>query len=392
MRVPGAFVGAVCLALVLEPGARAGGREFDQSRAEAALDAGGLVGIWSCVGSYAGKPVNATMRWYHLEDGTFWNTLHPTHPDASDPAHATIVEQWRWDAEPDASRWLTEPDPSSSDQAAFSSLGRNGRTMTWLRQAAQSTMSRTFEFQPRTSCASRSTTAGRARRRWSSTRSPASARYATSRLRRDLSHRLHASFSRRPYAPADMSSRDVPAFAMSLLALLVAGDFASTFFYHVPQHIWGKLHLRTHHDNRRSYWDHAIVSRDPAILLDGFLGAVPYFAIAALLASLGRAAALGALAGLVLGHLHVLWRHTCEIGWVSPPWLVRFARATGLVLPEDHNGHHKDPNVEFGDLFRFYDPPARALLSAARGRRRAYRRLERIRAFRATRVSGRQSS
>ena len=189
-----------------------------------------------------------------------------------------------------------------------------------------------------------------------------------------------------------MSSRDVLAFASSLFALLLAGDFASTFFYHVPQHIWGKLHLRTHHDNRRSYWDHAIVSRDPAILLDGFLGAVPYFAIAALLAGFGRAAALGAIAGLVLGHLHVLWRHTCEIGWVSPAWLVRFARATGLVLPEDHNGHHKDPNVEFGDLFRFYDAPARAMLNAARGRRRAYRRLERIRAFRATRLTGRQGS
>jgi hypothetical protein len=189
-----------------------------------------------------------------------------------------------------------------------------------------------------------------------------------------------------------MSSRDTLAFVAALLALLVAGDFASTFFYHVPQHIWGKLHLRTHHDNRRSYWEHAIVSRDPSILLDGFLGAVPYFALAGLLATFGRAAAFGALAGLVLGHLHVLWRHTCEIGWVSPPWLVRFARATGLVLPEDHNGHHKDPNVEFGDLFRFYDPPARALLGYARGRRRVYRRLERIRALRSARATGRSRS
>ncbi|HTJ26635.1 MAG TPA: sterol desaturase family protein [Candidatus Limnocylindria bacterium] len=192
-----------------------------------------------------------------------------------------------------------------------------------------------------------------------------------------------------------MAFHDFPTFFVSLLILLVVGDFASTFFYHVPQHIWGRLHLRTHHDNTRSYWDHAIISTDPQILLDGVLGAVPYLAIAALLARFGTAAALGALAGLVLGQLHVLWRHTCEIGWVSPPWLVRLARATALVLPEDHNGHHKNPDVEFGDLFRFYDAPARALLTFARRgilRQRRLRRLRATRAMRALRSSPRVGS
>jgi len=184
-----------------------------------------------------------------------------------------------------------------------------------------------------------------------------------------------------------MLMRDVGTYLVSLIVLLVAGDFASTFFYHVPQHIWGKLHLRTHHDNRRSYWEHSIVSRDPQILLDGLLGALPYFAIATVLSLLGPAAMAGALTGLLIGHLHVLWRHTCEIGWVSPPPLVRFARATGLVLPEDHNAHHKNPDVEFGDLFRFYDAPARALLSFARGRVQRARRLQRLRAMRALRHS-----
>ena len=184
-----------------------------------------------------------------------------------------------------------------------------------------------------------------------------------------------------------MLMRDVGTYLVSLIVLLVAGDFASTFFYHVPQHIWGKLHLRTHHDNRRSYWEHSIVSRDPQILLDGLLGALPYFVVATVLSLLGPAALAGALTGLLIGHLHVLWRHTCEIGWVSSPPLVRFARATGLVLPEDHNGHHKNPDVEFGDLFRFYDPPARALLSFARGRVQRARRLQRIRAMRALRHS-----
>ncbi len=178
-------------------------------------------------------------------------------------------------------------------------------------------------------------------------------------------------------------------FFVSLSIVLVVGDFASTFFYHVPQHLWFKLHLRTHHDNRRSYWDHAVLSKDPGVLMDGFLGALPSMVIAAALMPFSTAAAAGAALGLVLGQLHVWWRHTCEIGWVSPPWLVRVSRIFGLVLPEDHNGHHANPDVEFGDLFRFYDAPARAFLNYVRTfqrrRRTALRRLERIRALRLTR-------
>ena len=34
-----------------------------------------------------------------------------------------------------------------------------------------------------------------------------------------------------------------------------------------------------------------------------------------------------------------------------------YARVTGIVLPEDHNGHHINPEIEFGDIFRFYDAP-----------------------------------
>ena len=67
---------------------------------------------------------------------------------------------------------------------------------------------------------------------------------------------------------------------VAMLIVLVVGDFASTFFYHVPQHVWGKLHLRTHHDRKRSYWDHAVLSRNPGVLLDGLLGALPYIAVA----------------------------------------------------------------------------------------------------------------
>jgi hypothetical protein len=150
---------------------------------------------------------------------------------------------------------------------------------------------------------------------------------------------------------------------VAMAIVLIVGDFGSTFFYHVPQHVWGKLHLRTHHDRRRSYWDHAVLSRDPGVLLDGFLGAIPYIVLAI---AASWISVYGAVAGLVLGQLHVWWRHTTEIGWKSPNWLVALARLTGIVLPEDHDGHHRNPEIEFGDLFRFYDPPARAMLALLR--------------------------
>lgn len=151
------------------------------------------------------------------------------------------------------------------------------------------------------------------------------------------------------------------------IIVLVVGDFGSTFFYHVPQHLWFRLHLRTHHDRRRSYFDHAVLSPDPAVLLDGFLGAVPYLMVAALVWHLSWE---GALAGLALGQLHVWWRHTTELGWKTPHWLQAVLRPLWIVMPEDHDGHHRNPEIEFGDIFRFYDAPARALLAALASTRR----------------------
>lgn len=148
------------------------------------------------------------------------------------------------------------------------------------------------------------------------------------------------------------------------LAVLIAGDCASTFLYHVPQHAWFKLHLRTHHDRRRSYLDHAVISLDPALLLDGALGALPYLAIAGIAARIDW---VGALLGLALGQLHVWWRHTSQLGWKTPSWIARLLRALWIVLPEDHDVHHRNPHREFGDIFRFYDAPARALLRRLQG-------------------------
>mgnify|MGYP001283974244 CR=1 FL=1 len=149
-------------------------------------------------------------------------------------------------------------------------------------------------------------------------------------------------------------------FFIAFVITLIAGDFFSTFFYHVPQHLWFTLHLRTHHDRRRSYFDHAVISPDPAVLLDGFLGAMPYLAVASVMA---RFSVGGALTGLALGQLHVWWRHTTDLGWRTPAWLASAARRLAVVLPEDHDGHHRNPDIEFGDIFRFYDAPARALLA-----------------------------
>ena len=158
---------------------------------------------------------------------------------------------------------------------------------------------------------------------------------------------------------------------LALAIVLVIGDLASTFLYHVPQHVWFKLHLRTHHDRRRSYWDHAVISRDPAVLLDGVLGALPYLALASVC---WRISPLGAILGLVLGQLHVWWRHTTDLGWRTPAWAARVARLLQIVLPEDHDGHHRNPEVEFGDIFRFYDAPSRACIAFLRAFGRGTRR------------------
>ena len=151
----------------------------------------------------------------------------------------------------------------------------------------------------------------------------------------------------------------MPVFAA--LVVLLAGDFGSTFLYHVPQHLWFRLHLRTHHDNRRSYAEHAVLSSDPYVLLDGFLGALPYLLVAAWV---WHWSPIGAVLGLVLGQLHVWWRHTAELGWRTPTPLKIAARLLYVVLPEDHARHHRKPGLGFGDIFRFYDAPARALIRA----------------------------
>ena len=142
---------------------------------------------------------------------------------------------------------------------------------------------------------------------------------------------------------------------------LVAGDFASTFFYHVPQHCGSRCTCAPTTTGAARTGITPCSRLDPAVLLDGFLGAVPYVVVAAL-----------RLAAVVGGSAARVWRWvSCTSGGATPPisgggrrgWLRPFLRPLGIVLPEDHDGHHRNPDIEFGDIFRFYDAPARALMA-----------------------------
>ena len=59
--------------------------------------------------------------------------------------------------------------------------------------------------------------------------------------------------------------------------LLLIGDFLSTFLYHVPEHVFGKFHSVVHHGKNRSFIHYAVLTKNSLVLLDGFLGALPYF-------------------------------------------------------------------------------------------------------------------
>jgi hypothetical protein len=121
------------------------GKTIDQGTAELKLDSKQLVGIWACTGTSLGKPVTATVRWYHLEDHSLWMTLHPTPASGNQ----TYLEQWTWEDPSDtlgSVDWRTTPDARSFEQASYTSAGygfAKGK-MLWIRHAAQSTQSRTF--------------------------------------------------------------------------------------------------------------------------------------------------------------------------------------------------------------------------------------------------------
>jgi len=139
--------------------------------------------------------------------------------------------------------------------------------------------------------------------------------------------------------------------------LLFLGDFLSTFCYHIPEHVFGKLHLRTHHASKKTFQHYAVLAPDFNVLLDGLLGALPYFLVAAVL---WRYCPIGMVIGLLLGQVHVWWRHTNALSWSTPRLIVSLCRGLGITTPEQHWLHHQKVTQAFGDIFTCFDQPARA--------------------------------
>ena len=153
-------------------------------------------------------------------------------------------------------------------------------------------------------------------------------------------------------------------------SLLLVGDFLSTFLYHVPEHVFGKFHGLVHHGKNRSFVHHAVLSRNPLVLLDGFLGALPYF----LFVPIGwRISVTGTILGLILGELHVIWRHVLIINWQTPKAIATLCRLFCITTPERHWQHHQDASLAYGDIFTFFHDPAIAWMKLLLDLKKKYR-------------------
>lgn len=139
--------------------------------------------------------------------------------------------------------------------------------------------------------------------------------------------------------------------------LLLLGDFISTFCYHVPEHVFGSLHLKTHHSSKKEFRHYAILTFNPLVLLDGILGALPYLLVAVFLWSFSP---IGVIFGLLLGQFHVWWRHITALGWETPKSVIVVCQFLFITTPERHWLHHQKTNLGFGDIFTFYEQPSKA--------------------------------
>jgi hypothetical protein len=148
--------------------------------------------------------------------------------------------------------------------------------------------------------------------------------------------------------------------------LLVGGDFLSTFCYHIPEHVFGRLHLTTHHSSKKTFRHYAILSINFWVLLDGLLGALPYLLLAGIFWALSPA---GVILGLLLGQGHVWWRHTSILGWQTPKPLAWVCQILGITTPERHWLHHRKTSIGYGDIFTFFERPARVWLCWLRRQR-----------------------
>ncbi|HEY9820003.1 MAG TPA: sterol desaturase family protein [Candidatus Sericytochromatia bacterium] len=147
--------------------------------------------------------------------------------------------------------------------------------------------------------------------------------------------------------------------ALVTLLLLVLGDCISTFLYHVPEHTFGKFHTLVHHSKNRNFIHYAVLTKNPLVLVDGLLGVLPYFIFVPWFWTLSP---VGTVLGLVLGECHVVWRHTSILDYRTPDLIRRICNFLCITTPERHWLHHQNAKVAYGDIFTFYDQPARAWL------------------------------
>ena len=140
------------------------------------------------------------------------------------------------------------------------------------------------------------------------------------------------------------------------VALLAIGDFLSTFFYHIPEHVFCKFHSLIHHGKNRSFFYYAVLNKNPLVLLDGFLGALPYFIF---IPWFWKISVTGTILGLILGEFHVVWRHVSVLNWQTSKLVKNICGCFFITTPERHFLHHQNANLAFGDIFTFYDRPAR---------------------------------
>ncbi len=160
------------------------------------------------------------------------------------------------------------------------------------------------------------------------------------------------------------------------LLLLLLGDFVATFGYHAPGHVFGKFHSIVHHSPQRSFVRYAIQHQKPIVLIDGFLGAFPYFLFVPWLWSLSN---VGVALGLGLAELHVIWRHQFSPSYRTPGVIQKICKCLFINTPERHWLHHKNANLAYGDIFTFYGKPAQAWLKTLRWARKVLRKRRLVR-------------
>ena len=90
------------------------------------------------------------------------------------------------------------------------------------------------------------------------------------------------------------------------------------------------------------------MSRNPLVILDVFLGALPYFIFVPLT---WHISATGTVLALILGELHVIWRHVSIIHWQTPKAITFCCRLLSITTLERHLQHHQNAQLAYGDIF-----------------------------------------